>query len=75
MTAIPAIEKTEKAKCSACARDCEKLCTKCGRNFCNKHLLEHAEKCSGYKSIIHKILRDDMTQIVKQVMEAVLKTI
>jgi hypothetical protein len=75
MTAIPAVEKTEIAKCSACASWCAKLCTQCGKNFCNKHLLGHAERCSGYKSIVHKILRDDMTDIVKQIMEAVLKTI
>ncbi|MGI0018399.1 MAG: hypothetical protein ACREA1_06805 [Nitrosotalea sp.] len=75
MTAIPAVEKTETAKCSICACNCAKLCTQCGKNFCTKHLIWHAEKCTGYKSIIHKILRDDMTEIVKQVMEAVLKTI
>lgn len=75
MTAIPAVEKTETAKCSACALECAKLCTHCGKNFCNKHLLGHAKKCGDYKSIIHKILQDDMTDIVKQIMEAVLKTI
>ncbi|MHB8603009.1 MAG: hypothetical protein ACYC6W_02225 [Nitrosotalea sp.] len=75
MTAIPAIEKTETAKCNACARDCAKLCTQCGKNFCNKHLLGHAEKCGGYKLVIQKILQNDMTEIVKHIMEAVLKTI
>jgi hypothetical protein len=75
MTAISAVEKTETAKCSACAVECAKLCTQCGKNFCNKHLLGHVEGCYGYKSIVRKILRDDMTDIVKQIMEAVLKTI
>jgi len=75
MTAIPAVEKTETAKCNTCACDCAKLCTQCGRSFCTKHLIGHAEKCSGYKSIVQKILRDDMTDILRQVMEAVLKTI
>lgn len=75
MTAIPTVEKTETAKCSACARECAKLCTQCGKNFCNKHLLRHAEKCGGFKSIVRKLLRDDMTDIVKQIMETMLKTI
>lgn len=75
MTAIPTVEKTETAKCSACERDCVRLCTQCGRNFCKKHLLAHSEKCSGFKSIVHHILRDDLKEIIRQVAEAMLKTI
>ncbi len=75
MTTIPTVERTETAKCSACAHDCTKLCTQCGKNFCTKHLLGHAEKCKGYKTVIHKILQDDMKEIVKQVMEAMLRSI
>jgi len=75
MTKIPTIEKTETARCSACARDCMQLCTKCGRNFCTNHLLAHLEKCSGYKAVIRSILRDDLTEIAKQVIEVMLRTI
>jgi hypothetical protein len=75
MTTIPAVERTEQAKCSTCACNCTQLCTQCGKNFCAKHLLGHAEKCSGYKTVIHKILENDFREIVKQVMEAMLKSI
>lgn len=75
MTTIPTVEKTEKVRCCVCVRDCAQLCTKCGRNFCIKHLLVHSEKCSGYKAVIRSILRDDLTEIVKQIFEVMLRSI
>jgi len=75
MTTIPTVEKTEKARCCTCASDCAQLCIKCERNFCTKHLLAHSEKCSGYKTVIRAILRDDLTEIVKQIFEVMLRSI
>jgi hypothetical protein len=75
MTTIPTVERTETTRCCACARDCVKLCTQCGRNFCKKHLLAHSEKCGGYKAVIRSILRDDITEMVKQVIEVMLRSI
>jgi hypothetical protein len=75
MTTIPTVERTEQAKCNTCARDCIKLCTICGKNFCTKHLLVHSEKCSSYKSVVRLILHDDIVEIVKQIMEVMLRTI
>jgi hypothetical protein len=75
MTTIPTVEKTELAKCSACARDCVQLCTHCGKNFCKKHLLTHSEKCSGYKAVVHSILHDDLVETAKHVIEVMLRSI
>ncbi|WP_101009766.1 hypothetical protein [Nitrosotalea sinensis] len=75
MTAVPAVEKTETAKCNTCERDCVQLCTQCGRNFCKKHMLRHLEKCGGFKALVHSLLRDDFKEIIKQVAEAMLKSI
>ena len=75
MTTIPTVEKTEKTKCHTCTSDCTQLCIKCERSFCTKHLLEHSEKCNRFKAIIHSILRDDLTEILKQIMEVMLRTI
>jgi hypothetical protein len=75
MTTIPTVEKTELAKCSACDRDCVQLCIQCGNNFCKKHLLIHSEKCSGYKAVVHSILRDDLVETVKHVIEVMLRSI
>jgi uncharacterized UBP type Zn finger protein len=75
MTTMPTVEKTEKTRCSECVRDCTQTCTKCGSSFCTKHLLVHSEKCSGFKKVIHTILRDDLTEVLKQIMEVMLRTI
>ncbi len=75
MTTIPAIEKTETARCSKCAVDCKQLCTQCGKNFCTKHLVAHSENCSGYKAIIRSILHEDLMAITKQILEIVLRTL
>ncbi len=75
MTTTPTIEKTEGSKCNVCARDCVRLCARCGSNFCTRHLIAHSEKCSGYRGIIHSILRDDLADITKQILEAVLRTV
>ncbi len=75
MTTIPTIERTEKTKCHTCLCDCVKLCAICGRNFCTKHLLSHSEQCSGYKGTVRSILRDDLTEITKQIIEMILRTI
>ncbi|MGI0065337.1 MAG: hypothetical protein ACREA5_02190 [Nitrosotalea sp.] len=76
MTAISTIERTETTKCHTCDCGCTKLCTRCGKNFCARHMLGHIENRSGYKTIIHNILReDDLAEIVKQIMETMLKTI
>ncbi len=76
MTAIPTVERTRTTKCRTCDCDCTKQCTVCERNFCAMHIVEHTENRSWYKAIIHKILQeDDLTEIVKQIMETMLKTI
>jgi len=75
MTTIPKIEKTEPAKCDVCGCICMRLCAICGNSFCTKHLLSHAEKCTGYNTIVRSILRDDVTQIVKQIVEVMLRSI
>jgi hypothetical protein len=75
MTTIPTTERIEQTKCSACARDCVKLCTQCGKTFCTKHLLEHSEKCSGYKAIVRSILHDDLVVMVRQVIEVMLRSV
>ena len=75
MTTIPTVEKTELTKCGACSRDCVKLCTLCGMNFCKKHLIIHSEKCSGYKAVVRSILRDDLLSTAKHVIEVVLRSI
>lgn len=75
MTTIPTIEKTEVAKCNVCGRDCVRLCAKCGSNFCTMHLLVHSDKCAGYKGIIQTILRDDLIDLTKQILEAVVRTV
>jgi hypothetical protein len=76
MTAIPTVERTETTKCRICDCNYAKLCVRCGKNFCTTHMLGHTENYSGYKTIIHKILQeDDLAEIVKQIMETMLKTI
>lgn len=75
MTETPTVERIETTKCSECFRNCAQLCTRCEKKFCGKHLLEHAEKCSVYKTIIHKILQNDLNEIVKQVVEEIIRSI
>jgi hypothetical protein len=75
MTTIPTVERTEQTKCNVCERDCIKLCTRCGKNFCKMHLLEHSERCGGYKSIVRAILHDDIVEITRQIFEVMLRTI
>jgi hypothetical protein len=75
MTTIPTVEKTEQAKCSACACDCAQLCTQCGKNFCRKHLLMHSEKCRDYKAVVCSILHNDIVEISKQIIDVMLRSI
>jgi hypothetical protein len=75
MTAIPTVERTEQTRCNTCACDCVKTCTRCGKNFCKKHLLVHSKKCRDYKTVVRSILYDDIVEISKQILEAVLRSI
>jgi hypothetical protein len=72
MTTTPTIEKTEDTKCCTCGQKCFRLCTKCGSNFCTKHLLVHSERCSGYKKVISAILKEGITDATEQVVQAIL---
>ena len=75
MTTIPTVERTEQAKCNNCEKDCVQPCTRCGKNFCKKHLRVHSEKHGGYKSVMHAILHDDIVEITRQIFEVMLRTI
>jgi hypothetical protein len=70
MTTIPPLDRTELAKCIVCDCDCNQLCTQCRKIFCVKHILAHLENCCVYKVIVQSILRDNLIQVEKHVVES-----